>query len=91
LAACVWYIYGRILTGLFSADQFQRASDLEPLPGQKPGRGVIEVKSTGEDARQAAHGKQVARYLDEYRLVLVTNYRDFLLVGQDAHGKPASR
>jgi hypothetical protein len=75
--------------GLFTVDQFQRASDLEPLPGQKPARGVVEVKATSEDAWQTATSTQVARYYKEYGLVLVTNYRDFLLVGQDAQGKPA--
>jgi len=75
--------------GLFTAEQFQRAADREPLPGQKPARGVVEVKGTADEVQQIAGSAQVARYLEEYRLVLVTNYRDFLLIGQDAHGKPA--
>ncbi len=33
-------------------------------------------------------GEQVTSYWDRYRLVLVTNYRDFILVGQDREGKP---
>jgi hypothetical protein len=74
--------------GLFTPEQFQRASDAEPLPGQLPARGVIEVKSTREDAWVIAEGKQVSGYWGKYRQVLVTNYRDFLLVGQDAQGKP---
>jgi hypothetical protein len=36
--------------GLFTPDQFQKPSDGEPLPGQNPSRGVIEIKSTGDDA-----------------------------------------
>ena len=60
---------------------------LEPLPGQLPARGVIEVKSTKDDAWITAAGEQVSRYWGKYRQVLVTNYRDFVLVGQDAEGK----
>ena len=35
-----------------------------------------------------ADGPQVTRYWGKYRQVLVTNYRDFVLVGQDIEGKP---
>jgi REP element-mobilizing transposase RayT len=73
--------------GLFTAEQFQKPSEAEPLPGQPPARGVIEVKSTKEDAWVTADGEQVSRYWGKYRQVLVTNYRDFVLVGQDAEGK----
>lgn len=75
--------------GLFTADQFQKPSDAEPPPGQLPARGVIEVKPTKDDAWTTADGKQVSRYWGKYRQVLVTNYRDFILVGQDAEGRPA--
>ena len=74
--------------GLFTQEQFQKAGDLEPMAGQMPARGVIEVKSTGDDAWVTAAGEQVTRYWGRYRLVLVTNYRDFVLVGQDPTGKP---
>ena len=74
--------------GLFSADQLQRRSAEEILDGTVPARGVIEIKSTGEDAWVIADGPQVSRYWEKYRQVLVTNYRDFVLVGQDAEGKP---
>ena len=36
-----------------------------------------------------ADGPQVSRYWGRYRLVLVTNTRDFVLVGEDASGRPA--
>jgi hypothetical protein len=75
--------------GLFTAEQFQKPSEAEPLPGQPPARGVIEVKSTKDDAWVTADGEQVSRYWGKYRQVLVTNYRDFVLVGQDADGKSA--
>jgi hypothetical protein len=74
--------------GLFTPDQFQKSSS-QPLPGATPARGVIEVKSTKEDAWRTAEGKQVSRYWGEYGQVLVTNLRDFLLVGRDAEGKLA--
>src|SRR5438128_9689719 len=74
--------------GLFTSEQFQKASASEPLPGQLPARGVIEIKGTGEDAWVVSDGKQVSRYWGKYRQVLVSNYRDFVLVGQDGEGKP---
>ncbi len=74
--------------GLFTKDQFQRFKDAEPLPGQKPGRGAIEVKSTSDDAWVTAASDQVSRYWREYGQVLVTNYRDFVLLGRDAQGSP---
>ena len=75
--------------GLFTSDQFQKASAAEPLPSQSPARGVIEVKGTGDDAWVTADGPQVSKYWGKYRQVLVTNLRDFVLVGQDVEGKPA--
>jgi hypothetical protein len=75
--------------GLFTADQFEHLSDAEPLPGQLPARGAIEVKPTRDDAWVTAEAKQVTKYWNRYRQVLVTNYRDFVLVGQDAESNPA--
>jgi SAM-dependent methyltransferase len=75
--------------GLFTPDQFQKAGAAEPLPGQIPSRGVIEVKGTSEDAWVTADGPQVSKYWGKYHQVLVTNLRDFVLVGQDPEGKPA--
>ena len=39
-----------------------------------------------DDAWLTAGSTQVSRYWSRYRLVLVTNYRDFVLVGEDAPG-----
>jgi hypothetical protein len=75
--------------GLFTADQFDKKSGHEPKEGQLPSRGAIEVKPPKEDALQVALGDQVTRYLARYRQVLVTNLRQFLLVGHDADGRPA--
>ena len=70
--------------GLYAAKQMQKG---RPREGQPPERGVIEVKSTAESAWLTADGAQVSRYWKQYRLVLVTNFRDFVLVGTDA-GRP---
>lgn len=75
--------------GLFTARQFQRQSSELPADPQTPERGVIEVKGTGNDAWVTATTQQVSRYWNQYRQVLVTNYRDFVLIGQDASGQPA--
>lgn len=69
--------------GLYTADQFQKRTKVDPLEGQLPARGCFEVKSPGEDVSVVAKGEQVLRYLNKYRQVLVTNYRDFILVGLD--------
>ncbi len=72
--------------GLYAARQVQRGRVRE---GQIPERGVIEVKSADDDAWLTADSDQVSRYRSRYRLVLVTNTRDFVLVGEDAEGLPA--
>jgi hypothetical protein len=71
--------------GLFTADQFPKGS-AEPLGSGLPSRGVIEIKSTSEDAWFTADREQVTKYWGRYKQVLVTNYRDFVLVGRDAEG-----
>ena len=72
--------------GLFTPDQFQRASEAEPLPGQLPSRGAIEVKGTGDNVQKIAESEQVDGYWKKNGQVLVTNYRDFILIGRDAEG-----
>ena len=73
--------------GLYTPDQFQKLADDEPIAGQKPARGAIEIKSTKDDAWVTAGSEQVTKYWKEYGQVLVTNYRDFVLVGRDSEGK----
>ena len=72
--------------GLYVAKQVQRG---RPREGQPPERGVVEVKPADDDAWLTAAGGQVSRYWGRYRQVLVTNTRDFVLVGEDAAGRPA--
>ena len=72
--------------GLYAAKQVQKGRLRE---GQIPARGVVEVKGVGDDAWLTADGEQVSRYWSRYQLVLVTNTRDFVLVGMDAAGRPS--
>ena len=72
--------------GLYAAKQLQKG---RPREDQAPERGVVEVKAAGDDAWITAVGDQVSRYWGRYRLVLVTNTRDFVLVGEDVAGRPA--
>ena len=72
--------------GLFSANQAQHGASLK---GQLPERGVVEVKSSNDDTWLTAESHQVSRYWQLYRQVLVTNTREFVLVGSDESGRPA--
>ena len=64
--------------GFFSADQPQ--SD----------RGVVEVKSADADLDEVIASEQVDDYWQTRKLVLVTNLREFALVGQDRDGAKAT-
>lgn len=48
-----------------------------------PLRSLIEIKPVHDDSWQTAKGPQVTKYWDKTPLVLVTNYRDFVVVGQN--------
>src|SRR5258706_8624475 len=50
-------------------------------------RGVVETKGPADDVPITADGAQVAKYWKQYGVVLVTNYRDFLLVAPDGDHK----
>ena len=69
--------------GLYAAKQLQKGT---PREGQAPERGVVEVKSAAGDAWLIADSDQVNRYWGRYQLVLVTNTRDFVLVGPNPAG-----
>ena len=71
--------------GLYAAKQLQKG---QPREGQTPKHGVVEVKAP-DDAFLTAAGDQVSRYWTRYRLVLVTNTRDFVLIGEDGNGQQA--
>ena len=74
--------------GLYAAKQVQKG---QPKKGQGPlpECGVVEVKSADDDAWLTADSAQVSKYWELYRLVLVTNTRDFVLLGEDDQGNPA--
>jgi len=73
--------------GLYSQSQIR---DGEPVGGVGaiPERGVIEVKGLAEETWFTADSSQVSQYWDHYGLVLVSNYRSFLLIGRDTIGRP---
>ena len=71
--------------GLYTTRQVQKG---KPKSGQKPERGVIEVKPIADDAWLTAAGDQVTGYWQGYRQVLTTSLRDFVLIGEDPAGNP---
>ena len=71
--------------GLYAAKQVQKG---KPCQGQIPECGVLEVKSADDDAWLTVGSDQVSKYWSKYRLVLVTNTRDFVLLGEDSAGQP---
>ena len=74
--------------GLFLPEQLKNRSDEESFLDQKPARGVIEVKSTADEIDALAQTPQVEKYLAHYGLILLTNYRSFLLLKRGDNGKP---
>jgi len=55
-----------------------------------PERGVIEAKGLSMSMRRLRRSKQVAKYLERYRQVLITNYREFQQLSLDAAGEVVS-
>jgi hypothetical protein len=75
--------------GLFVAARGQALEDW-PEAGA-PERGVVEVDDIPAELSIKLGSDQVKRYLAAYGLVLVTNFRDFVLLGRDARGQPERR
>lgn len=73
--------------GLYTQTQCRAGAPKEGQ-GHIPERGVIEVKSLTDENWKTAKTAQISKYWQRYRLVLVTNYRDFLLIGVDTAGQP---
>ena len=69
---------------LYTDKQIQKG---RPRKGQTPERGVVEVKAPDVDTKAQPVRDQVSRYWERYHLVLVTNLREFELVGQDTAGE----
>lgn len=70
--------------GLYAANQVQKG---EPRKGQVPERGVIEMKSVYDETWLTAKTEQVSKYFDAYRLVIVSNTRDFLIIAEGPEGE----
>ncbi len=77
--------------GLFTADQFGRSTDTKLAGGLPPARGAIEAKAAKREVKAIAASEQVAKYVRLYGIVLVTNFRDFLVVERGPGGKPVER
>jgi hypothetical protein len=65
--------------GLFTLDQFPKR-DAQPRAGQLPNVGAVEVKPVIAELAQTIAGEQVLKYVLRYGQVLVTNYREFVLM-----------
>jgi len=76
--------------GLYSKNQCSKGAP-KPGQGEIPERGVIEVKPLADKSWQTVKSNQATKYFDRYRLVLVSNYREFRLIGEDDSGKPVER
>lgn len=79
--------------GLFSADQFRHKRSNEdnkdnPFLIQNPSRGVLEAKPPSKDIQLVVGSEQVERYWKCYGMVLVTNFRSFVLLGKGPIGQP---
>jgi hypothetical protein len=70
--------------GLFAANQVQKG---EPRKGQMPERGVVEMKGITDETWLTAETGQVSKYFGAYRLVIVTNIWDFLVIGEGPEGR----
>jgi hypothetical protein len=77
--------------GLFTADQFGRERQALVRSGLPPSRGAIEAKSTRKQVKAIAASEQVAKYLNLYGIVMVTNLRDFLIVERGPNAHPVER
>ena len=73
--------------GLYAASQVQLG---QPRKHQSPEHGVVEVKSSDEKLQASEVQEQVGRYWSLYRQVLVTNLREFVLIGKDTRGQQAT-
>ncbi|HEV2882427.1 MAG TPA: hypothetical protein VGX24_14200 [Pyrinomonadaceae bacterium] len=74
--------------GLYTAQQLRRGGAGATIETTPPERGCVEAKGLSEEVERIAAREQVGKYLKRYGQVLVTNYRDFLLVGRDEHDRP---
>jgi hypothetical protein len=65
--------------GFFPQPKRQRRT-AEPEPLQNPERGVVEIKPADYNLDSLSNEPQTLRYLIKYKLVLITNFREFRLL-----------
>ena len=65
--------------GFFPQPKRQRRNS-EPQPLQNPERGVVEIKPADYNLDTLSTEPQTLRYLQQYGLVLITNFREFRLL-----------
>jgi hypothetical protein len=61
-----------------------------PRKDQPPELGVVEMKGVDNETWLTAGTDHVSKYFGAYRLVIVSNLRDFLIIGENPHGKAPS-
>ena len=87
---------GQLTPGVRAVVHYSEAASGQPDLGffsadnTEPDRGVVEVKAADADLDQLIDSEQVHNYWQTRKLVLVTNLRQFALVGQDAAGAKAT-
>ncbi|MER7969851.1 hypothetical protein ABTX35_12805 [Streptomyces sp. NPDC096080] len=74
--------------GLFVSSRAVESAGHEAMVARVPEQGAIEVKGPAKDVRRIARTQQVRRYLKRYGKVLVTTYREFLVVNLGEDGEP---
>ncbi len=73
--------------GIFTRQDRSALDAGEAILSVPPSRGVLEVKPLKDDVVAIAGSTQVIGYVEQYEQVLVTNYRDFLMVDRDSGGE----
>lgn len=68
--------------GFYTSTQLKRG-EVNPKQAVNPERGAVEAKGASQDLDKLAESAQVLKYLKLYRLVLITNLREFLLLEID--------
>lgn len=74
--------------GLFVSSRAVESAGHEAMVARVPERGAVEVKGPAKDVRRIARTQQVRHYLKRYGKVLVTTYREFLVVNLGEDGEP---
>src|SRR5262249_5783696 len=74
--------------GLFEQRRKLHLDASEWPSGVAPDRGVVEAKPIDSELKEFRDSDQIKKYLAGYGLVLLTNYRDFELIGAEPSGLP---